>query len=138
MGCVYHDGQQDCALLCVNLEIAATSYKPLSLTHLKYFDRGRCIILTLYPGLNEACSGFDHIGHNNWFNLIFLWVIPKYVLSSSLGQFEPSSPPSCAPFLLTICSGVWIIFPAIIAYDVGTEILQGLEIAAGLPNKKDQ
>ena len=28
-------------------------------------------------GLNEACSGFQHIGHNDAATLIFLWIIPK-------------------------------------------------------------
>lgn len=29
------------------------------------------------PAANEAFSGFDNIGHNDLFTLIFLWIIPK-------------------------------------------------------------
>ena len=36
-------------------------------------------VLTSRKGLNEACSGFAHIGHNNWQRLILVWIIPKYV-----------------------------------------------------------
>lgn len=28
-------------------------------------------------GLIEYYSGFDNIGHNSLWNLIFLWIIPK-------------------------------------------------------------
>lgn len=30
--------------------------------------------------MNEYYSGFDNIGHNDVLSLIFLWIIPKYVL----------------------------------------------------------
>lgn len=33
----------------------------------------------LLLGLNEYYSGFDNIGHNDLYSLIFLWIIPKYV-----------------------------------------------------------
>lgn len=32
---------------------------------------------TILYWLNEACSGFQNIGHNDLYSLIFLWVIPK-------------------------------------------------------------
>ncbi|KAK4188622.1 hypothetical protein QBC35DRAFT_190298 [Podospora australis] len=32
---------------------------------------------TVLYWLNEYHSGFDNIGHNNWFRLFFLWVIPN-------------------------------------------------------------
>lgn len=35
-------------------------------------------------GLNEYFSGFANIGHNDPVNLLFLWVIPKYVGSTSV------------------------------------------------------
>ena len=28
-------------------------------------------------GLNEAFSGFENIGHNDWSTLVFLWILPK-------------------------------------------------------------
>ena len=28
-------------------------------------------------GLNEYCSGFRHIGHNDAMSVVFLWAIPK-------------------------------------------------------------
>jgi hypothetical protein len=40
--------------------------------------------------------------------------------------------------LLTLHSGPWLIVPTYIGYVLGAEILQGLEIAAGLPHKKEQ
>jgi hypothetical protein len=39
---------------------------------------------------------------------------------------------------LTTCSGAWIVASAWMAYDFGTQILSGLEQAAGLPQKKTQ
>lgn len=38
---------------------------------------------TVLYWLNEAASGFDNIGHNKLFDLITLWIIPKYVHVSS-------------------------------------------------------
>lgn len=36
----------------------------------------RLVALTI-PGLNEFCSGFDNIGHNDAVTLIVYWIIPK-------------------------------------------------------------
>ena len=29
------------------------------------------------PALNEYYSGFQHIGHNDWITLIWVYIIPK-------------------------------------------------------------
>ncbi|EMD00760.1 hypothetical protein BAUCODRAFT_61862 [Baudoinia panamericana UAMH 10762] len=50
----------------------------------------------------EAFTGFDNIGHNDWFTLIVLW---------------------------GIMNGLWIGFPLYMMYVFGQEILQGLESA---------
>lgn len=34
-------------------------------------------LLIVITGCNELFSGFANIGHNNLFNLIFLWILPK-------------------------------------------------------------
>ncbi|KAK0711853.1 hypothetical protein B0H67DRAFT_493511 [Lasiosphaeris hirsuta] len=49
--------------------------------------------------LNESFSGFDNIGHNEPLQLLFLWIIPN---------------------------GLWLVFPAIITYTIGSEIVEGL------------
>ncbi|MCJ1478275.1 hypothetical protein MMC13_006952 [Lambiella insularis] len=54
--------------------------------------------------LTEYFSGFHNIGHNDAVSLLFLWVIPN---------------------------GLWIVFPAYIAYVAGQEILEGLAVASG-------
>lgn len=35
----------------------------------------KCMLI--FPGLNEYCSGFSNIGHNDFLSLIILWIIPK-------------------------------------------------------------
>ena len=35
-------------------------------------------LLTI-PGMNEYYSGFGNIGHNSFLDLIYLWIIPKFV-----------------------------------------------------------
>lgn len=90
--------------------------------------------LTQDLGLNEACSGFHHIGHNDLFTLIWAWIIPKLVLILLLS----SSPVLVLCFVLTLYSGAWLVVPTYIGYVLGAEILQGLEIAGGLPYNKDQ
>jgi hypothetical protein len=37
-----------------------------------------------------------------------------------------------------LLSGAWLVVPSYLIYVFGSEILQGLEIAAGLPYKKEQ
>lgn len=59
---------------------------------------------TLLYWFNEYYSGFDNIGHNSAQDLIFLWIIPN---------------------------GAWLVAPSYIIYLTGSEILQGLTIAAG-------
>ncbi|KAI9717784.1 MAG: hypothetical protein M1812_004513 [Candelaria pacifica] len=58
---------------------------------------------TLLYGLNEYCSGFDNIGHNDFFSLVFLWIIPN---------------------------GAWIVLPSYMTYVFAQEILQGLAVAS--------
>ncbi|KAF2857909.1 hypothetical protein K470DRAFT_222426 [Piedraia hortae CBS 480.64] len=55
----------------------------------------------VYWGI-EILSGFDNIGHNDFFRLVFLWIVPN---------------------------GAWLVFPAYMMYTFGKEILQGLEAA---------
>ncbi|KAK6601265.1 hypothetical protein H4I96_06606 [Botrytis cinerea] len=59
---------------------------------------------TVLYWMNEYYSGFENIGHNSIRDLIFLWIIPN---------------------------GAWIAVPSYIIYVTGSEILQGLTIAAG-------
>jgi len=66
---------------------------------------------TVLYWLNEYFSGFAHIGHNDFMSLLFLWIIPN---------------------------GAWLVAPSYMIYVFGAEILQGLEMAAGLPQKKTQ
>ncbi|KAK3357893.1 hypothetical protein B0T25DRAFT_173835 [Lasiosphaeria hispida] len=54
---------------------------------------------TLLYWLNESFSGFDNIGHNEPLQLFFLWIVPN---------------------------GLWLVFPAIITYTIGSEIVDGL------------
>ncbi|OQO00846.1 hypothetical protein B0A48_13533 [Cryoendolithus antarcticus] len=72
-----------------------------------------CFVLTfaktiLYM-LNEAYSGFEGVGHNDFLSLIFLWIIPN---------------------------GSWIIFPLYFGYVFGAEIVQGLDAATGADKKR--
>jgi len=62
----------------------------------------------LYWGI-EYFNGYQSIGHNNATDLILLWVIPN---------------------------GAWFLGSGYMIYIFGAEILQGLEIAAGLPRSK--
>ncbi|KAG4029087.1 hypothetical protein MFRU_017g00250 [Monilinia fructicola] len=67
---------------------------------------------TLLYWMNEYYSGFANIGHNSIRDLVFLWIIPN---------------------------GAWIVVPSYIIYVTGSEILQGLAIAAGgaIPSNDD-
>ncbi|KAK3391833.1 hypothetical protein B0T20DRAFT_456246 [Sordaria brevicollis] len=55
---------------------------------------------TVLYWLNEYYSGFDNIGHNSTFDLILLWIIPN---------------------------GAWLVFPSIMIYTLGSEIIDGLD-----------
>ncbi|KAH8663485.1 hypothetical protein BGZ60DRAFT_68622 [Tricladium varicosporioides] len=59
---------------------------------------------TVLYWLNEYFSGFENIGHNSVMDLILLWIIPN---------------------------GAWIALPTYICYVTGSEIMQGLTMAAG-------
>ncbi|KAE9368776.1 hypothetical protein N431DRAFT_470463 [Stipitochalara longipes BDJ] len=61
---------------------------------------------TLLYGLNEVFSGWKNVGHNEWINLIFLWIIPN---------------------------GAWLVSSAFMIIEFGHEILQRLSLAAGAP-----
>ena len=54
------------------------------------------------PGLNEAFSYFDNIGHNDWRSLIVLWIVPN---------------------------GAWLILPAYMIYVLGREIVGVFDVA---------
>ncbi|OAX81510.1 hypothetical protein ACJ72_04154 [Emergomyces africanus] len=55
---------------------------------------------TLLYALNEVCSGFDNVGHNSFWVLIFLWIIPN---------------------------GLWIIVPSYASCYFGKEIVNAIE-----------
>ncbi|KAK2732886.1 hypothetical protein FQN57_002452 [Myotisia sp. PD_48] len=59
---------------------------------------------TVLYHLNEVFSGFNNIGHNDLKTIIFLWMLPN---------------------------GLWIVFPSIISYVLGKEVVCGLEAAMG-------
>ncbi|OQV03179.1 hypothetical protein CLAIMM_08257 [Cladophialophora immunda] len=55
---------------------------------------------TILYWLNEYFSSFANIGHNDMYNLVFLWIIPN---------------------------GLWLIFPAYMIYLLGKEMVAGME-----------
>jgi len=59
---------------------------------------------TILYWMNEYYSGFENIGHNSITDLTFLWIIPN---------------------------GAWLVLPSYMIYVTGSEMLQGLTIAAG-------
>ncbi|TQV94472.1 C6 transcription factor [Cordyceps javanica] len=58
---------------------------------------------TLLYWLNEYYSGFDNIGHNDLFSLIFLWIIPN---------------------------GAWLVGSTWMIYSLGGDIIRGIEAAS--------
>ncbi|KAK2074241.1 hypothetical protein P8C59_008462 [Phyllachora maydis] len=60
--------------------------------------------------LNEVFSGFDSVRHNDWGTLIF---------------------PYC------IMNGLWVLFPSILVYELGLDIIDGLSLAAAPPVKEN-
>ncbi|KAH8898192.1 hypothetical protein GQ53DRAFT_742313 [Thozetella sp. PMI_491] len=66
---------------------------------------------TVLYWLNEAYSGFDNISQNSTFDLILLWVIPN---------------------------GLWLVFPTIMIYTLGTDIISGLTVASGAAAVKEE
>ena len=85
----------------------------------------RLTLATLILGSNEYFSGFDNIGHNAAASLIFLWIIPKCV---SLVHRSRHLWPRLV--LIKIVSGAWLIGSTYMIYTIGTEILDGLEVAS--------
>ncbi|PGH30176.1 hypothetical protein GX50_07076 [[Emmonsia] crescens] len=65
---------------------------------------------TVLYALNEACSGFDNVGHNSFWTLIFLWIIPN---------------------------GLWIVVPSYASYYFGKEILNAIEPPSVLSDTND-
>ncbi|KAI1809340.1 hypothetical protein GGS20DRAFT_572470 [Poronia punctata] len=55
---------------------------------------------TVLYWLCEWFSGFENIGHNNFWDLLIFWIIPN---------------------------GAWLIFPAIMCYEFGSTLVEGLE-----------
>lgn len=51
---------------------------------------------------SDRIIGFSGIGHNDFVTLLFVWIIPN---------------------------GAWVVFPALIMYALGVEIVEGLESA---------
>ncbi|AEO68625.1 uncharacterized protein THITE_2118203 [Thermothielavioides terrestris NRRL 8126] len=63
---------------------------------------------TVLYGLNEFCSGFDNVGHNLPWTLVFLYIIPN---------------------------GAWIVVPLVfMVYSMGAEIIAGLAGASAPPS----
>ncbi|PYH43216.1 uncharacterized protein BP01DRAFT_393567 [Aspergillus saccharolyticus JOP 1030-1] len=58
---------------------------------------------TVLYWLNEVFSGFENIGHNDLWTLVFFWIIPN---------------------------GLWIVFPGYNVYLLGAEIVAALEDSA--------
>ncbi|EGC41020.1 conserved hypothetical protein [Histoplasma capsulatum var. duboisii H88] len=65
---------------------------------------------TILYALNEVCSGFDHIGHNSFWTLIFLWIIPN---------------------------GLWIVAPGYASFYFGSEILDAIAPSDGLSDTNE-
>jgi len=63
---------------------------------------------TVLYWLNEVCSGFANIGHNDPLSIFFLWALPN---------------------------GAWIALPTYLVYVSAKEILEGLQVAVGNPKK---
>ncbi|KIV89345.1 hypothetical protein PV10_08920 [Exophiala mesophila] len=61
---------------------------------------------TVLYWLNEYYSGFANIGHNSAWNLGWLWILPN---------------------------GLWLVFPTVLIYLLGCEIINGLD---GSPHEK--
>ncbi len=74
-----------------------------------------------FPGLNEYCSGFKNIGHNTWGDLTLLWIIPKWVFCRIIFFIQAD----------VFSSGAWLVLPSYMIYVSCSEIVQGLNIAAG-------
>ncbi|KAI0118695.1 hypothetical protein GGR51DRAFT_129758 [Nemania sp. FL0031] len=60
---------------------------------------------TVLYWLCEYYSGFDNIGHNSLPDLILIWIIPN---------------------------GAWLVFPTIMIYELGTELVDNLAGGAGV------
>ncbi|KAF2817687.1 uncharacterized protein BDZ99DRAFT_484469 [Mytilinidion resinicola] len=61
--------------------------------------------------LNEACSGFKNVRHNEWVVLV-----PLYIATN----------------------GIWLVMSSYMTYVFGAEIIEGLDAASGVNSKKDQ
>ncbi|SJX61828.1 related to Adiponectin receptor 1 [Sporisorium reilianum f. sp. reilianum] len=60
---------------------------------------------TILYVLNDFCCGWCKTGHNDWYTLIVYWILPN---------------------------GLWILFPAIIAFVFIRELSSSLKVAAGV------
>jgi len=66
---------------------------------------------TLLYFLNEACSNFKNVKHNDWATLIPLYIV---------------------------MNGLWFTLSSYMVYVFGAEIIEGLDAASGVDSKKDQ
>lgn len=78
-------------------------------------------------GANEYFSGFRQVGHNTPFDLFFLWIVPKSVLSSTAAKIDAANHHRSTP---------WLIFSACMAWDMGHNIIDGLVAASPRPKEE--
>ncbi|PFH56979.1 hypothetical protein XA68_15678 [Ophiocordyceps unilateralis] len=64
---------------------------------------------TLLYWMNEYYSGFDNIGHNPLLDLVYLWIIPN---------------------------GAWLVGSSYMIWNLGSDILDGLETAAQMGKRR--
>lgn len=62
-------------------------------------------------GLVEILGQYKNIGHNSTFDLIWFWIIPN---------------------------GLWLIFPPLMIYTFGGEIIKAVSVASDEKDGKDQ
>ncbi|KAG6250071.1 hypothetical protein E4U23_001683 [Claviceps purpurea] len=81
---------------------------------------------TLLYWCNEYFSGFENVGHNEFVDLLLMWILPKYVylFHRILVLFL------FANLLGAAASGAWLVGSAYMIWSMGSEILNKLEHTA--------
>ena len=73
----------------------------------------------------EYYCGYCAVGHNNLWDLIFLWIIPN----GYIALFSPFSKVVCTS--LTLPCRLWIVVPTFIVLQLGKDLAESLNRAAG-------